>query len=288
MKKGQAGRDESDRSDKTGVTTSAAARLASSVSKTSSFPEISDAEWLMFRDCPKEQIRHCFVYEYAREHEETKKWMEWAAQKQAGEPLSAKEMLVNYPGQRASQYPTSLFYTTTGAFLLACLPNFPCRPWLEVPNEHRKTLCKQFWRNEDRITGEEIFTAHGDPELLIEPLKSLIASKSELTDFSGNPVSSYAMSLDWSQSDKCLIQRFALWLRRNAPPSRNIVEARGSRSPSDLLKQLAALRLSREVTIPAALSYAEKILGEPLYANDQVWSKQRKKAGEFISKEFAL
>ncbi len=245
-------------------------------------PNLANAEWLMFRDCPKDQLWHCFFYEFAREHNETTKWMEWAVQKKAvGEPLGRDRLLSAYRDQSASEYPTCLFYTTTGAMLLECVPHFPKRPWLNLPKELRGKLREKFWSTGDRITGEEIRTPRGEPELRLKQMPSSrpLGGKKQFT---------YEIMVDWSQSDKSLIQRFALWLRRNAPASRDIVEARGSRSPSDLLKQLAALRLSREVTIRAALSYSEKILGTPLYANDQVWSKQRRKAAEFISKEFAL
>jgi hypothetical protein len=110
--------------------------------------------------------------------------------------------------------------------------------------------------------------------------------KSNVSDRARTPPF-YVIILDWSQSDKRLIERFALWLRGNSPPSRKVNEQRGRTSGSDLLKQLGALRLSKKCTISAAASYAEERLGKPLYANEQVWSKQRKKAAEFIS-EFTL
>lgn len=98
----------------------------------------------------------------------------------------------------------------------------------------------------------------------------------------------YGLLIDWTQSDKRLIARFALWLRRNAPTSRVVKEARGRTSSRDLLKELAALRLSREVKILAAMRYAEDKLGEPLYADEQTWSKQRNKAADFLLELFVL
>jgi hypothetical protein len=78
----------------------------------------------MFRDCPKEQVRHCLYYEFARERSEIRKWMDWAIRGFA-EGKSIADLLENFSRQPASQYPTRLFYTTTGAFLANAFLIFP-------------------------------------------------------------------------------------------------------------------------------------------------------------------
>jgi hypothetical protein len=131
-----------------------------------------------------------------------------------------------------------------------------------------------------------MFTELGDPELLIMPLKSIASSAPNLAGWLAG-ASNFAVVIDWTQSDKRLIERFALWLRRNAPTSRKIVEQRGRVSEVDLLKQLGALRLTKDATILQAMRYTEEKLGRPLYGSEQNWSKQRKKAINFLS-DFAL
>jgi hypothetical protein len=75
-------------------------RLVSSISRHPSQLEITDAEWLMFRDCPRDQVRHCLIYEFAREHPETKTWFEWLGAKLSeNESIRVRELLAEYPGQ---------------------------------------------------------------------------------------------------------------------------------------------------------------------------------------------
>jgi hypothetical protein len=95
-------------------------KLSDSISKRPPRLEIADAEWLMFRDCPRNQARHCLIYEFAREHEETKKWFDWFRSKISdNKSTTLQELLAEYRGQVASAYPTCLFYTTNGALLIA-------------------------------------------------------------------------------------------------------------------------------------------------------------------------
>jgi hypothetical protein len=289
VKKAPPARGKSDRSDKSARVGSAkgAQKLVSSISRRSPRLEVADGEWLMFQDCPRDQVRHCLIYEFAREHPETKRWFEWLGAKLSeNESIRVRELLAEYPGQVASAYPTCLFYTTSGALLIACRDYFPGRPWLDVPLKFRETLAKQFWRTTDRFTGEEMFIECGDPELLMVPLKSITSSESNVAGWTSGG-SNYAVVIDWTQSDKRLIERFALWVRRNAPTSRRIEEQRGRVSGVNLLKQLASLRLTKNATILQAMRYTEDKLGNPLYASEQTWSKQRKKAANFLS-EFAL
>jgi hypothetical protein len=282
-----------DRSDKRARVRSATGtqKLVSSISRRSPRLEIGNAEWLMFRDCPRDQLRHCAVYEFAREHSETKKWFEWLHNKLSkNESIEAPKILAEFPNQPASAYPSCLLYATSGIFLIACRDFFPKQPWLELPVAFRERLAKEFWRasdrTTDRVTGEEMFTEFGDPELLMVPLKSIAPSESTRARWMKGS-SNYAAIIDWTQSDKRLIERFALWLRRNAPTSRRVEEKRGRISEVDLLKQLGALRLTKNATILQAMRYTEEKLGNPLYASEQTWSKQRKKASNFLL-EFAL
>jgi hypothetical protein len=237
----------------------------------------------MFRDCPHDQLPHCVVYEFAREHSETRKWFGWLHKRLSeNESIGVRELLTEYPGQVTSAYPTCLFYTTSGALLIACRDYFPERPWLDIPLKFRETLAKQFWRPTDRFTGEDMFTEFGDPELLMVPLKSIASSGPNFANWTRG-ASNYAVVIDWSQSDKRLIGRFALWLRGNAPTSRKIAEQRGRVSGVDLLKQLAALRLTKTATILEAMRYTEAKLGKPLYGSEQSWSRQKKKAADSAS-----
>jgi len=215
----------------------------------------------MFRDCSRNQLRHCLIYEFAREHPETKRWFEWLGAKLSeNESIRVRELLAEYPGQVASAYPTCLFYTTSGALLIACRDYFPTRPWLDIPLKFRETLAKEFWRTTDRFMGEEMFTEFGDPELLMVPLKSIASSELNFAGWTRG-ASNYGVIIDWTQSDKRLIDRFALWLRRNAPTSRRVEEQRGRISEVDLLKQLGAVRLTKNATILEAMRYTEQKLG---------------------------
>lgn len=246
------------------------------------FP-MADNEWRMFRDCPESELTHCLQYEFAREHEQTKKWMAWLAERLKAKPqFTAKELYAEFPGQCLSQYPTCLVHTTTGCLLIACRDFFPRVPWLGIPGQVRSELAKKLWAANDRLTGEKTSTDAGDPELLIMELRAVLQDETLQRGFN------YAAAIDWTQSDTRLKERFALWLKGNRPSLPPIAERRGKTSQRDLLKALAAWRLTKVATAARAGRHTEDVLaGMPLYEELSSWSRQAKLAADFML-EFGL
>jgi len=253
-------------------------------SKHTAVVPIADNEWLMFRDCPESELTLCVQYEFAREHEQTKKWMKWLAEKLKAKPefTPKDDLYAEFPGQCLSQYPTCLIHTTTGCLLIACRDFFPHVPWLGIPSPTRSGLAEKLWAANDRLTGEKTSTDGGDPELLIMELRALLQDETLQRGFN------YAVAIDWTQSDTRLKERFALWLEGNRPSHPPIAERRGKTSSRDLLKALAAWRLTKVATVARAGRHTEDVLaGEPLYKEPSSWSRQAKLASDFML-EFGL
>jgi hypothetical protein len=241
-------------------------------------PKISDTEWLMFRDCPEEELKHCLIYEFSRDSLELKKWTDWLrSQLKQKANATASELLHTFPNEPVSRYPTRLFYTTAGKFIIACIDEFPTTPWLDLPAKMRDRLVSEFWPSADPFTAEELLTKYGSPALLAAPLRSL-----RIDDAANGPYN-FAVKINWDETDAELRKRFDLWLRRNRPPAPKPKDTRGRTSYRDLLKTLACYRLLLHgFTANDAAVFTQKVLNKPLYEEESSWSKQRKRAAELI------
>ena len=90
------------------------------------YAKISDAEWLMYRDCPKEELQHCLIYEFSRESLSVKKWVNWLQIETKRNPnATVSELLSEFPNQVASEYPTRLFTPQRESSLSLALMSFP-------------------------------------------------------------------------------------------------------------------------------------------------------------------
>lgn len=109
-----------------------------------------------------------------------------------------------------------------------------------------------------------------------------------IVDYDGFKFELGVVRINWSWSDKKLVNAFAKWLENNRQGVKPN-ETRGSTTMAELLNFLSAWRLLSVMTASEAANFTQEILGDSLYQDDVGWYKARHEADaamKQISKPF--
>jgi hypothetical protein len=280
--------------------------MKSQVAKT----EIGRADW-DFSSCPDDEKSFCFAYEYFREvalAHRKRTGADWSsiffAEAFRGYFRDGKRHDLPAPEQgNLTPYEINLAPIQTYGVAASNCPGFPEEPYLKVISEYRKKLIKEFdlerWRPNLPTMAQEsfvhIFINRKDAleryknhasAYLRQRLEKNSAAPSDrwIVDHDGFKFELGVIRLNWSTSDKQMIEGFKNWLKSNRPKDIKPHETRGSAQMSECLKYLSAFRLLAVMTAKEAADYTQDILGDPLYTTEDNWYVARVKARQLIVK----
>lgn len=261
-----------------------------------------------FSRCKTEELSFCFAYEYFRQLALTHRYRigaAWSASAFAAlfdgyyqdgvrtEFNSADE------GHVADPFEINLSVKRTFAKAVCLCPGFPDVPYLSLNAEERNAWIREFGL--DKLRPDRPAMAQADFfEILLGPREAVeqfehhckvwailnLQNGSEkartasrwIVNYDGFPFELGVIRLNWSSSNKKLIEAFKKWLEQHRPSDASAFETRGSTSLSEALKYLSASRLLAVMSVSEAFKLTQKTLPHPLYWDEANWYDARKKA----------
>jgi hypothetical protein len=265
-----------------------------------------------FSLCPEEELSLCLTHEYFRQ-------IAMVHRNRVGNKWSTQvfeELFDGYfkDGKRIKfkdipdPYEINLSIKVKFALAACKCSGFPDTPYLRLHAMERSAWVKELGLNKLRpdrpaMAQEDLFEIIRDPkealrfyqchlqEWFLQNLspdpKSATGTSPLVVAYDGFHLELGVVRINWSLSDKKLVEAFEKWVEKSRPCDVKALETRGSTKMSEMLKYLSAMRLLSVMTASEAADFTQQKLNEPLYWDDISWYKARTKA-EAVMKQISM
>jgi hypothetical protein len=221
-----------------------------------------------FSECPEDQLKACFFYEFARE---------------CPEAVRAARALREHLKEIGADTGTDHRFAVTVADLYKDCREFPDTPFLCIPKTERARRIMKVHEATPPI--------QADLAGLVRQYEGKAVTGKTIKYGQGDIV---AFFMDWTISDEKLVQGVRRWVKTNRPPGAVATVRKGKGSGHEQrrkdLKALGAWRLLKQMRWEDAYTYTLEILknkkGQPqgLFSDHALaWARARKHAQETIA-----
>ena len=198
---------------------------------------IDPTEW-DFSRCPQHQLPFCLVYEYARASEASiEQVTEWRVNNSWPEALPFEEAFW------MRGLPRVVF--------LRCFPEFPGKPWQQIPNNTRTIRIEALPEYDAPVTSVSVDAFRDEGKYL--DLVRHATPRERITIL--------PLKINWAFSDDRLGKEFRRWAARHREEVGFPADERHApTTPKEQLKKLAAHRLLKEFNAAQAIEHTKTLL----------------------------
>ena len=242
---------------------------------------LSETEW-NFKNCPDEEVRDCFHYEFNREIPEVREWITKWRNDTEGTDFDALESSLTF--DRMAELVSRLDVPDVSWFPI--YPEWPEKPFLSIPDKERRARRHRLGSEPASQLSWRLYPSTKATR------RGLPIDWERIADGFENsgmwPVAALEenawiapFKIDWEHSDKQLSEAFGSWLKRYRPDT---IKQRKSKTGggSELremradLKALGAFRQRVQRTF-------EDVQSQSQYSDQSAWLKAARKAEAIIA-----
>ena len=221
-----------------------------------------------YEGCPDEELKYCFVYEFARD---------------SGELQAAINSFRSSGHWPEMILPDNVFWRRGLPYLsfLEHFPEFPDTPWLQIEKRFR----------EERIA----LLPEYDPPISLVPKGKLLGGRQSKDWTPRQRYTTEVLKINWAYSGDDLTEAFAKWVKVHRPSDFPEDRTHGRTDEREWLKKLGAKRLLEAFGSYRAASdysarfhtYADGGKATPLYASSQTWNRAAREATELVGGKYS-